>query len=169
MVNRGSSIARLTGVIGQGHCIWYGFKDNRIVGDEIAMPNIYWRTLCIFTIRYHRKTRVKETVEISNILNYAVVFCCTCDLDLWPVVIATETITSVIAPLDNRACEEGVGKIVVLECAELVVHTTVGQIIKKIVQFLVAVFRFWLLQNSKTESRSSHLFSMLYSISIAFS
>lgn len=167
MVNRGSSIARLTGVIGWGHCTWYGFKGNRIVGDEIAMSNIYWWTHSI--LRYHTKTSVNETIETSNILNYAVVFWCTCDLDLWPAVIATVTITSVIAPLDNRASEVRVGKIVVLECAELVVHTTVGQIIKKIVQFLVAVFCFWLLQNSKTEPRSFHLFSLPYSISTEFS
>lgn len=52
---------------------------------------------------------------------------------------ATETITSVVAPLDNGACEESVGEIVVLEGTELVVDAAVLGGIQEVVQFFVTV------------------------------
>ena len=52
---------------------------------------------------------------------------------------ATETITSVVVPLDNRAREVSVGQIVVLEGTELVVKTTVLGGVEEVVQLLVTV------------------------------
>ena len=61
------------------------------------------------------------------------------DLDLCFVTMATETITSVVVPLDNRAREVSVGQIVVLEGTELVVKTTVLGGVEEVVQLLVTV------------------------------
>lgn len=53
---------------------------------------------------------------------------------------ATDRDTPVDTPLDNRAAsEEGVGKVVVLEGTELMIHSTVLSFVKEFIQIFVAV------------------------------